>query len=73
MLHAINHCQDIFLYKSTRIEQNFLPFDEPYSCNDCIFIDRKYNDQFYFLNQFDSNINMFDNVLLKKVNVQPTK
>ena len=44
MLNAIKHCQDISLWKSTRIEPPFLPFDEPNSCNDCVFIDQKYND-----------------------------
>ena len=50
MLHAIKHCQDIFLWKSTRIVPPFLLLNEPNSCIDCIFRDQKYNDQLYFLN-----------------------
>ena len=55
------------------MELPFLPFDEPNSCNDCIFMDPKYNGQLCFLNQVDLNIDLLDNVLLKKVVVQPTK
>ena len=72
MLHAIKHCQDIPLWKSTRIEPPFLHFDGPNSCNDCVFMDQKYNDQLYFLNQVDSTINLLNDVLIKRVVVQPT-
>ena len=50
MLSAFKHRQDISLGKSTRIEPPFLPFDKPNSCNDCIFMDQKYNDWLCFLN-----------------------
>ena len=73
ILHAIKHRQDISLQKSTRIEPPSLPFDEPNSYNECIFIGRKYNDQLYFLNQVDSNTDLLDDVLLKRVVVQPTE
>ena len=67
MLHAINHCQNTSLQKSTTMEPPFLPFDESKSCNDCILTDRKYNDQLFFLNQVDLNTSLLDNVLLNKV------
>ena len=73
VLNTIKHPQDISLWKSTRTESPFLPFNEPNSFNDCIFIDQKYNDQLFFFNQVDSNMEMFDNVVLKRVIVQPTK
>ena len=73
MLNAIKHCQNISLWKSTRIEPPFLPFDKPNSYNDCVFIDQKYNGQLSFINQVDLNTDMFDAVLLKKVVVQSTK
>ena len=73
MLHATNLCQNTSLQKSTRMKSHFLLFDEPNSCNDCIFMDQKYNDWLYFLNQVDFNTNLVDNVLLSKVVVRPTK
>ena len=69
ILHAINLCQHISLFRSTRIKLYFLPFDEPKLCNDHILMDPKYNDRLYFLNQIDLNTNLLDNVLLKKVSV----
>ena len=73
MLHTIEHRQNISFWKSTRMKPPFLPFDVPSSCNNCIFMNQKYNNQLYFLNQVDSNINLLDNVLLKKVVVGLTK
>ena len=73
MLHVIKHRQDISLKNSTRIEPPFLPFDEPNSCNDCIFMDQKYNDQLCFLSQVDLNTDLLDNVFLKKVVLEPTE
>ena len=70
--HAIKHCQNIYLWKSTRIEPSFLPFDEPNSCNDCIFMDQKYYNWFHFLNQADSSTDLFDKVLFERVVVRPT-
>ena len=57
----------------TKIEPLFLPFDKPNLCNDCIFMDQKYTDQLYYINQVDLNTNLFDNLILKKVVVRPTK
>ena len=36
-------------------------------------MDQKYNERLYFLNQVDANTDLSDNVLLKRVVVQPTK
>ena len=73
MIYAIKYCQDVFLRKSTRIEPSFPPFDEPNTCNDCIIMDRKYNERLCFHNQVDLNTDLLDNVLLKRVIVQPTE
>ena len=70
MFHAIKNCQDISIWKSTKIEPPFLAFDKPNSYNDCIFMDQKYNDQLCFLNQVDLNTDLLDNVVLKRVVVQ---
>ena len=51
----------------------FLPFDKPNLCYDYIFIDPEYNDRLCFLNQVDSNINLFDNVMLQQVVMHSTK
>ena len=71
MLNDIKHRQDSSFWESPRIESPFLPFDEPNSCNDCIFMNQKYNDWLCFHNQVDSNTNLFADVLLKRVVVQP--
>ena len=67
MICAINLCQDATLCESTRMKPSFLPFDAANLCNDCIFMDQKYNGQLCFLNQVDSNTDLLDNVLLTKV------
>ena len=50
-------------------------FNEPNLCNDYIFMDTGYSDHFYhcFPNQVNLNTDLLDNVLFKKVVVQPTK
>ena len=75
MLRAINLRQDGSLYGSTRMKPPFLSFNEPNLCNDYIFMDLEYSDRFchHFFNQVDSNTDLLDNVLLKKVDVRPTK
>ena len=73
ILNAIKHRPDISLWKSTKIEPPFLPFNEPNSCNDCIFMDQQYNDQLCFLNQVDLNTDVFDDMLFKRVVAQPTE
>ena len=73
MLHAIKHCRNTSLWNSTRMIPPFLPFDELNLWNDYIFMDQEYNDQLCFLNQVDSNTDLFDNVILQQVVIQPTK
>ena len=76
MLHDINLCQKTSLHGSTRMKPPFVPFvpfDKPNICNDYIFMESEYNDRSCYLIQVDLNTNMVDNVLLKKVVVQPTK
>ena len=52
---------------------SFLPFDEPYLCNDYIFIDPEYNNRLCLLNQVDLNTNLLDNVILQQVVMEPTE
>ena len=73
MLHAIKHCQNTFLWNSTRMLPSFLPFDEPNLCNDYIFMNSEYNNRLCFLNQVDSDTDLLDNMILHQIIIQPTK
>ena len=73
MLHAIKHRHNTSPWNSTRMLPPFLCFDEPNLCNDYIFMNSKYNNQLYFLNQVNFDANLLDNVVLHQAVIQPTK
>ena len=80
MICAINRRQDASLYESTNMKPPFLPFDEPNLCNNFILMDLENIDRSCInflchcvLNQVNSDINLLDNMDLKKVVLRPTK
>jgi len=80
MIRAINCCRDASCQEPTDVTQPFLPYDEPDLCNDYILkiqttlIVFPINFRFHcVLKKVPSDTNLFDNVVLWKEVVQPTK